>query len=151
MAAPLLVMALGMALDPVLSNEPEYVEAVMWRGDGWLEIQYISCHHWGKKQKLKSQRAKEGWIKGWKEHGTDDVLMYKPTLGCPVSCSHGLGETLCLVYSYCLLFNGSRLQKAWLGWRIYRWGNEESVAWSMEKWQHPVEKRDTRVLSDDEQ
>ena len=76
--------------------------------------------------------------------------MDKPSLGCPLSRSHGLGETLCLVYS-CRLSNGSRLQKAWWGWRIYRQGNEESVAWSMEKWQHPVEERDTRVLSDDEQ
>ena len=77
--------------------------------------------------------------------------MDKPSLGCPLSRSHGLGETLRLVYSYCRLFNGSRLQKAWWGWRIYRQGNEESVAWSMEKWQHPVEERDTRILSDDEQ
>ena len=29
MAAPLLVMGLGMDLDPVLSNETEYVDAVM--------------------------------------------------------------------------------------------------------------------------
>lgn len=31
--------------------------------------------------------------------GLDEVLMDKQTLGCPVSCSHELGETSCLVYS----------------------------------------------------